>query len=65
VDLKPTERWMAIAGVAVLSAIAVAGFAIAIYAAWLFHDMPDAGELQDGQQRNPNRDQNAHAHSPR
>ena len=46
-DLKPTERWMAIAGVAVLSAIAVAGFAIAIYAAWLFHDMPDAGELQD------------------
>jgi penicillin-binding protein 1A len=47
VDLKPTERWMAIAGVAVLSIIAVAGFAIAIYAAWLFHDMPDAGELQD------------------
>ncbi|WP_201722711.1 penicillin-binding protein 1A [Caulobacter sp. BP25] len=46
-DLKPTERWMAIAGVAVLSVIAVAGFAIAIYAAWLFHDMPDAGELQD------------------
>jgi penicillin-binding protein 1A len=38
---------MAIAGVAVLSLIAVAGFAIAIYAAWLFHDMPDAGELQD------------------
>ncbi|MBN9318137.1 MAG: transglycosylase domain-containing protein, partial [Caulobacterales bacterium] len=35
------------AGVAVLSAIAVAGFAVAIYAAWLFHDMPDAGDLQD------------------
>jgi penicillin-binding protein 1A len=31
----------------VLSIIAVAGFAIAIYAAWLFHDMPDAGDLQD------------------
>ncbi|PLR27663.1 penicillin-binding protein 1A [Caulobacter zeae] len=46
-DLKPAERWIAIAGVAVLSTIAVAGFAIAIYAAWLFHDMPDAGELQD------------------
>lgn len=46
-DLKPRERWLAIAGVAVLSLIAVAGFAIAIYAAWLFHDMPDAGELQD------------------
>jgi penicillin-binding protein 1A len=47
VDLKPRERWIAVAGVTVLSAIAVAGFAIAIYAAWLFHDMPDAGELQD------------------
>ncbi|MDR6532671.1 penicillin-binding protein 1A [Caulobacter rhizosphaerae] len=46
-DLKPRQRWIAIAGVTVLSAIAVAGFAIAIYAAWLFHDMPDAGELQD------------------
>ena len=38
-DLKPRQRWIAIAGVTVLSAIAVAGFAIAIYAAWLFHDM--------------------------
>jgi len=45
--LKPPERWVAIAGVAVLSAIALAGFAIAIYAAWLFHDMPDAGDLVD------------------
>ena len=45
--LNPPERWVAIAGVAVLSAIAVAGFAIAIYAAWLFHDMPDAGDLVD------------------
>lgn len=33
------------AGVAVLSIIAMAGFALAIYAAWLFHDMPDAGDL--------------------
>ena len=45
--LNPPERWVAIAGVAVLSAIALAGFAIAIYAAWLFHDMPDAGDLVD------------------
>ncbi|MDB5457293.1 MAG: hypothetical protein JWP92_2878, partial [Caulobacter sp.] len=29
-DLKPRERWIAVAGVTVLSAIAVAGFAIAI-----------------------------------
>jgi penicillin-binding protein 1A len=35
------------AGVAVLSAIAVAGFAAALWAAWLFHDMPDAGDLAD------------------
>lgn len=38
---------MVIAGISVLSLVAVAGFAIAIYAAWLFHDMPDAGELTD------------------
>src|SRR6201995_5019508 len=35
------------AGIAVFSVIAVAGFALAIYAAWLFHDMPDASELVD------------------
>ena len=45
--MKPPERWIAIAGVAVLSVIAVAGFALAIYSAWLFHDMPDASELAD------------------
>jgi penicillin-binding protein 1A len=45
--LNPPGRWIAIAGVAVLSAIALAGFATAIYAAWLFHDMPDAGDLVD------------------
>lgn len=27
--------------------VAVAGFAVAIYAAWLFHDMPDGSELAD------------------
>ena len=43
--MKPPERWIAIAGIAVLSVIAVAGFALAIYAAWLFHDMPDAADL--------------------
>ena len=45
--MNPPERWVAIAGVAVLSAIAVAGFSAAIWAAWLFHDMPDAGDLAD------------------
>jgi penicillin-binding protein 1A len=33
--------------VVVLSAIAVAGFCAAIWAAWLFHDMPDATDLAD------------------
>ena len=41
------ERWIAISGIAVLSVIAVAGFALAIYAAWLFHGMPDASDLSD------------------
>ena len=41
------ERWIAIAGIAVLSLIAVAGFALAIYAGWLFHGMPDASDLAD------------------
>ena len=45
--LNPPERWVATAGVAVLSAIAVAGFCAAIWAAWLFHDMPDATDLAD------------------
>jgi penicillin-binding protein 1A len=45
--LNPPERWVATAGVVVLSAVAVAGFCAAIWAAWLFHDMPDAGDLAD------------------
>ena len=45
--MNPPERWVAIAGIAALSLIAAGGLAIAIYAAWLFHDMPDAGDLVD------------------
>ena len=45
--MKFPRRWFAVAGVAALSAIAIAGFALAIYAAWLFHDMPDASQLAD------------------
>ena len=41
------QRWFAIAGVAALGLIAAAAFATAIYAAWLFHDLPDAGDLVD------------------
>ena len=45
--MNPPGKWLAIIGVTVLSAVAVAGLAVAIYAAWLFHDMPDAGDLAD------------------
>ncbi|HEV2532856.1 penicillin-binding protein 1A [Phenylobacterium sp.] len=45
--MKPPARWVVVTGVAVLSLIAVAGFATAIWAAWLFHDMPDASDLAD------------------
>lgn len=41
------QRWFAIVGVSALGLIAAAAFATAIYAAWLFHDMPDAGDLVD------------------
>lgn len=45
--MKSAERWFAMAGVVLMTVIAVAGFAIAIYAAWLFHDLPDGTELAD------------------
>jgi penicillin-binding protein 1A len=41
------QRWLAVTGIAVFSLIAVGGFSLAIYAAWLFHDMPDATDLAD------------------
>ncbi|MDP9103802.1 MAG: transglycosylase domain-containing protein, partial [Pseudomonadota bacterium] len=45
--MKDAGRWLAIAAVGVLSLIAVGGFSLAIYAAWLFHDLPDASELAE------------------
>ena len=45
--IKISEKWLVSAGVALLAAIAVAGFAVAVYAAWLFHDLPDASELAE------------------
>lgn len=38
---------MALAGVVVLSFVALSALAVGVYAAWLFHDMPDAGDLVD------------------
>lgn len=45
--MKIAERWFVMAGVALLGAIAVAGVVVAVYAAWVLHDMPDASELAD------------------
>ena len=45
--VKVAERWFVIAGIGLLGAIALAGLIVAVYAAWLFHDLPDASELAD------------------
>ncbi|AQR61761.1 penicillin-binding protein [Brevundimonas sp. LM2] len=45
--MKIAERWFVMAGVALLGGIALAGLVVAVYAAWLFHDLPDASELAD------------------
>jgi len=44
-DFSFSQRRLAIAGIAVLSIIAFAGFALAIYAGFLFYKMPDASDL--------------------
>src|SRR5215217_7103459 len=45
--LKIAERWFVLAGVALLGGITLAGLVVTIYAAWLFHDLPDASDLAD------------------
>lgn len=45
--MKIAERWFVMAGIGLLGAIALAGLVVTVYAAWLFHDLPDAGELAD------------------
>ncbi len=45
--MKIAERWFVMAGVGLLAAIALAGMIVAIYAAWLFHALPDASDLAD------------------
>jgi len=45
--VKVAERWFVMAGIGLLGAIALAGLIVAVYAAWLFHDLPDASELAD------------------
>lgn len=45
--MKPLGRWASAAVVAFLSVVGAAGLSAAIYAAWLFHDMPNAADLVD------------------
>ena len=45
--VKIAERWFVMAGVGLLAGIALIGMVVAIYAAWLFHALPDASELAD------------------
>jgi len=45
--VKIAERWFVMAGIGLLGAIALAGLLVAVYAAWLFHDLPDATDLAD------------------
>ena len=45
--MQTAERWFVMAGIAILGAVALAGMILAIYTAYLFHDLPDAGELAD------------------
>lgn len=40
-------RWLVTAGVVLLGLIAVAGLGVAVYAAWLFHDLPGGDALVD------------------
>ena len=45
--MKIAERWFVMAGIGLLGAIALVGLVVAVYAAWLFHDLPDASDLAD------------------
>ncbi len=45
--MKIAERWFVMAGAALLGAIAFAGLVVAVYAAYVLHDMPDASHLAD------------------
>jgi penicillin-binding protein 1A len=40
-------RWIIAVGLGALSLVCLAGVAVAIYVAWMFHDMPNAGQLVD------------------
>ena len=45
--MQTAERWFVMAGIAILGFVALAGMVVALYTAYLFHDLPDAGELAE------------------
>ncbi len=45
--MKIADRWFVWAGTALMGAVAAAGVVVAVYAAYVIHDLPDAAELAD------------------
>ncbi len=45
--MQTAERWFVMVGIGILGFVALAGMVVALYTAYLFHDLPDAGELAD------------------
>ncbi|HRH21055.1 MAG TPA: transglycosylase domain-containing protein, partial [Brevundimonas sp.] len=46
-DVQTAERWFVMVGIGILGLVALVGMIVALYTAYLFHDLPDAGELAD------------------
>ena len=45
--MKIAERWFVWAGMTLLAGVAAAGVLVAVYAAYVFYDLPDTSELAD------------------
>ncbi len=45
--MKIANRWFVLAATALMGAVAAAGVVVAVYAAYVIHDLPDAAELAD------------------
>jgi len=45
--VQTAERWFVLAGISILGFVALVGMVVALYTAYLFHDLPDASELAE------------------
>ena len=43
--VKIANRWFVLAAMAMMGAVAAAGVVVAVYAAYVLHDLPDTSEL--------------------